>query len=156
MVSIYHLSKRICPCFRPKQAFDHNQFDPNYKHTDATNYIIHIDDNIKKKHTEKKPEQKPNNELNKDLEKKLVTEPVDKGKKKEEGGYGSANSKEKLVTSWLGRHQAVLQGQPVQTVQGVERRPGKVRKFKVKPQPVMLVPAHPASTVSCKSVFKNY
>lgn len=135
IITIYHLSKRICPCFRPKQAFDHNQFDPNYK----TLNIIHVDE--KRKGVHKKPD-KINNELSKDLEKKLSNENLEKVKKKKEGEYGSANSKEKLVNSWLGRHQTVLQSQ------GVMEKSGKVRKIKMSPPTVMLVPAHPASTVS--------
>ncbi|XP_026746842.1 uncharacterized protein LOC113508081, partial [Trichoplusia ni] len=38
IVSIYHLSKRVCPCFRPKQAYDHNQFSPGFQ--PVTQYVV--------------------------------------------------------------------------------------------------------------------
>ncbi|KAL0840822.1 hypothetical protein ABMA28_014630, partial [Loxostege sticticalis] len=140
IATIYHLSKRVCPCFRPKQAFDHNQFDPNFKQ-----YVVHIDEKEKK-----------GQELCKELEGKLQAE-TPKKKKGEAPEYGSANSKEKLVTHWLGRHQGVLPAgsapppqrgpaPPAPPPRG-PRRPHGVRKQR-KPPPVVLLPAHPASTVS--------
>lgn len=74
--------------------------------------------------------------------------------------YGSANSKEKLVTRWLGHAGAASTragGAPpaalapivVPVGTGGRGRRGKgVRKTRKPPPPVMLLPAHPASTVS--------
>ncbi|XP_028162028.1 uncharacterized protein LOC114354009, partial [Ostrinia furnacalis] len=133
VASIYHLSKRVCPCFRPKRAFDHNQFDPAFKQQ----YVVHVDERDKQ-------------ELCKELEGKL--QPDTLKKKKDEPEYGSANSKEKLVTHWLGRHQGVLapagpgappRGPPAPPPRGPRRAHG-VRKPR-KP-PMVLLPAHPAST----------
>ncbi|CAH2038166.1 unnamed protein product, partial [Iphiclides podalirius] len=132
VASIYHLSKRVCSCFRPKQPYDHNQFDPTFK---VQQCVIHVDE-VKKPHD---PEKTRNHELCKELEMKLQGETLKK--KKEEPEFGSANSKEKLVTRWLGRHQAVL-------ASTTRRRPAGVRKpRKIPNTPVVLLPAHPASTV---------
>ncbi|CAB3223523.1 unnamed protein product [Arctia plantaginis] len=131
IITIYHLSKRICPCFRPKQAFDHNQFDPTFK--PVQQFVVNVDE-VKKAHD---MERVKNHELCKELETKLQGGTLKK--KKEEPEYGSANSKEKLVTRWLGRQGA----QPATT----GRRRG-VRKPRPKPPhaPLVLMPAHPAST----------
>ncbi|XP_052759300.1 uncharacterized protein LOC113515328 [Galleria mellonella] len=138
IVSIYHLSKRICPCFRPKQAFDHNQFDPTFK---TQPYVIHVDE--KRVHDEKLRSQ----ELCKDLEVKLQGETLKKKKDSTDTSpsgpeYGSANSKEKLVTHWLGRHHSVL----TTATTGGRRRPG-VRKPRRHHAPVVLLPAHHATTL---------
>ncbi|CAK1595709.1 unnamed protein product [Parnassius mnemosyne] len=131
IVSIYHLSKRVCPCFRPKQAYNHNQFDPAFK---VQQCVMHVDE-VKKVHDIEKMR---NHELCKELEIKLQGGTLKK--KKEEAEFGSANSKEKLVTHWLGRHQSVLAT--------TRRRPKGVRKpRKMAPPPVVLLPAHPASTL---------
>ncbi|XP_045771372.1 uncharacterized protein LOC123871552 isoform X1 [Maniola jurtina] len=133
IVSIYHLSKRVCPCFRPKQPFDHNQFDPTFKPVQPC--VFHVDE-IKKAQDAEKVR---GHELCKELEAKLERDTMKK-KKEESPEFGSANSKEKLVTRWLGRHHA-----PPNTV---PRRSKGVRKLRKPPQPpVMLVPAHPASTL---------
>lgn len=65
IVSIYHLSKRICPCFRPKQAFNHNQFDPAFKPVQPC--VFHVDEIKKAQEVEKIR----GHELCKDLEAKL-------------------------------------------------------------------------------------
>ena len=69
----------------------------------------------------------------------------------EEPEYGSANSKEKLVTRWLGRHQAPAGtgggAAPGAGVGAATARRRGVRKQR-KPPPLVLLPAHPASTVS--------
>ncbi|XP_068632074.1 uncharacterized protein [Battus philenor] len=128
IVSIYHLSKRVCPCIRPKQPYNHNQFDPAFK---VQQCVMHVDE-VKKAHDAEKMR---NHELCKELEMKLQVETLKK--KKEEAEFGSANSKEKLVTRWLGRHQAVL-------ATTTRRRPAGVRKPKKLPSaPVVLLPAHP-------------
>ncbi|CAH0719688.1 unnamed protein product, partial [Brenthis ino] len=131
--SIYHLSKRVCPCFRPKQAFDHNQFDPNFKPVQPC--VFHVDE-IKKAQEEKMR----GHELCKELEAKLQGDTIKK-KKEESPEYGSANSRERLVTKWLGHHHAVV---APSTAVRPPRNKG-VRKGR-KP-PMMLVPAHPASTL---------
>lgn len=71
--SIYHLSKRVCPCFRPKQAFDHNQFDPNFKPVQPC--VFHVDE-IKRAQEEKMR----GHELCKDLEAKLQGDTIKKKK----------------------------------------------------------------------------
>ncbi|CAH2106836.1 unnamed protein product [Euphydryas editha] len=134
IVSIYHLSKRICPCFRPKQAFNHNQFDPAFKPVQPS--VFHVDEIKKAREAEKIR----GHELCKELEAKLQGGETLK-KKKEEPEYGSANSKEKLVTKWLGRHHAVT------TIPRPPRSKGVRKARKPPPGPMMLVPAHPASTV---------
>lgn len=65
IITIYHLSKRICPCFRPKQAFDHNQFDPTFK--PVHQFVVNVDE-VKKAHD---MERVKNHELCKELETKL-------------------------------------------------------------------------------------
>lgn len=137
IITIYHLSKRVCPCFRPKQAFEHNQFDPAFK--PVQQYVVTVDE-VKKAHD---VERVRNHELCKELEVKLQG---DSSKKKEEPEYGSANSKEKLVTRWLGRQQApaAVLGAPAAAVPAARRR--GVRKQR-KPPPLVLLPAHPASTL---------
>lgn len=79
----------------------------------------------------------------------------------ETGEFDSANSKEKLVTRWLGRHHspadaaaaaATARAGPAPRIERIERgeraeRRG-VRKQRPRPPPVVLLPAHPASTVS--------
>lgn len=72
IISIYHVSKRVCPCFRAKQPFDHNQFDPGHK---TGQYIIHVDE---KKGQD--PEKVRSHELCKDLEVKLQGETMKKKK----------------------------------------------------------------------------
>lgn len=133
IISIYHLSKRICPCFRPKQAFDHNQFDPNFK--PVQQFVVTVDD-VKKAYD---MERMKNHELCKELETKLQGGTLKKIK--EEAVFGSANSKEKLVTRWLGRHGAVTAPIPAPRHRGV-------RKQRKPPHaPVVFLPAHPASTL---------
>ncbi|KAF9817609.1 hypothetical protein SFRURICE_014748 [Spodoptera frugiperda] len=143
IITIYHLSKRVCPCFRPKQAFEHNQFDPAFK--PVQQYVVTVDE-VKKAHD---VERVRNHELCKELEVKLQG---DSNKKKEEPEYGSANSKEKLVTRWLGRQQApaAVLGAPGAAVAAARRR--GVRKQR-KPPPLVLLPAHPASTVSHRTLL---
>ncbi|KAG6458333.1 hypothetical protein O3G_MSEX010790 [Manduca sexta] len=97
IITIYQLSKRVCPCFRSKQAFDHNQFDPTFKAGQP--YVVHVDE-VKRVHD---VERVRNHELCKELEKKLQGTLK---KKEESPEYGSANSKERLVTRWLGRQPA--------------------------------------------------
>ncbi|XP_047529823.1 uncharacterized protein LOC125065994 [Vanessa atalanta] len=133
IVSIYHLSKRICPCFRPKQAFDHNQFDPAFKPVQPC--VFHVDEIKKAQEAEKIR----GHELCKELEAKLQGETLKK--KKEEPEFGSANSKEKLVTKWLGRHHTVT------TAVRPLRSKGVRKPRKPPPGAMMLVPAHPASTL---------
>ncbi|KAM3956950.1 uncharacterized protein ACR2FA_009072 [Aphomia sociella] len=138
IISIYHVSKRICPCFRPKQAFDHNQFDPTFK---SQPYVIHVDE---KRVQEDKTR---SHELSKELEVKLQGETLKKKKDSTDATqsgpeFGSANSKEKLVTHWLGRHQSVL----TTGTTGGRRRPG-VRKQRKHHTPVVLLPAHHATTL---------
>lgn len=65
IITIYHLSKRVCPCFRPKQAFEHNQFDPAFK--PVQQYVVTVDE-VKKAHD---VERVRNHELCKELEVKL-------------------------------------------------------------------------------------
>ncbi|CAG9584308.1 unnamed protein product [Danaus chrysippus] len=137
VLSIYILSKRVCPCFRPKQPFDHNQFDPNFKPVQPC--VFHVDE-IKKAHEAEKIRTKDGHELCKDLEKKLQSDTMKK-KKEEVPEYGSANSKEKLVSRWLGRQHVPTTGTTRPT------RPKGVRKNRKPPPHVMLVPAHPASTL---------
>ncbi|CAH2236500.1 jg21260 [Pararge aegeria aegeria] len=131
IVSIYHLSKRVCPCFRPKQPFDHNQFDPTFKPVQPC--VFHVDE-IKKAQDAEKVR---GHELCKELEAKLQEESPE---------FGSANSKEKLVTRWLGRQHAPAT---------VPRPRSKgVRKARKPPQPpLVLLPAHPASTVRIFYLF---
>ncbi|XP_060803068.1 uncharacterized protein LOC106133132 [Amyelois transitella] len=125
-VSIYHAARRVCPCFKAKQAFDHNQFDPGKP------FVIHVEDKEKV------------GELCKDLEGKLQADSTAVKKKKETpepaGEFGSANSKEKLVSHWLGRQTGTLPP----AAQGAKRR--GVRKPR-KPPPLMLLPAHHATTL---------
>ncbi|XP_038212289.1 uncharacterized protein LOC119832657 [Zerene cesonia] len=129
IVSIYHLSKRVCSCFRPKQAFDHNQFDPAFK----APCVFHVDE-IKKAQD---LERLRGHELCKELEAKLQGDSV---KKKEEPQlFGSANSKEHLVDRWLGRHAS--------TVPRPRRAAGVRKHRKPPPAPLVLLPAHPASTL---------
>lgn len=82
VASIYHLSKRVCPCFRAKQPFDHNQFDPNCKQFDphckqfdphCKQYVVHVDE--RQERAEKKGQ-----ELSKELEAKLQGETLKKKK----------------------------------------------------------------------------
>lgn len=73
VVTIYYLSKRVCPCFKPKQAFDHNQFDPGPK---TVPFVVHVDEG-KKGHD---AERMRNHELCKDLEVKLQGETLKKKK----------------------------------------------------------------------------
>lgn len=68
----------------------------------------------------------------------------------EEPEYGSANSKEKLVTKWLGRHHAVT------TIPLPPRSKGVRKARKPPPGPMMLVPAHPASTVRLFNFKSRY
>ncbi|XP_072932331.1 uncharacterized protein [Epargyreus clarus] len=132
VVSIYHLSKRVCPCFRPKQAFDHNQFDPTFKAVQPC--VFHVDEIKKAQDLEKIR----GHELCKELEAKLQGETLKKKKMpppQEEGEFGSANSKERLVTRWLGRHAPGTR----------PRRPRGVRKPRQPPPaPLVLLPAHHA------------
>ncbi|KAI5634870.1 hypothetical protein NE865_12447 [Phthorimaea operculella] len=138
IITICHLSRRVCPCLRPRQPFDHNQFDPQFKPC-----VVESGEEKGK-------------ELAKDLEGKLNGESLKK-KKGDTPEYGSANSKEKLVTRWLGQAApapAPLPAVPLPVpvpVQTGRRRPAGVRKPR-KPPPVMLVPAHPASTVSANVI----
>ncbi|XP_045497575.1 uncharacterized protein LOC123695711 [Colias croceus] len=125
IVSIYHLSRRVCSCFRPKQAFDHNQFDPAYK----APCVFHVDE-IKKTQD---LERLRGHELCKELEAKLQGDSVKK--KEEPQQFGSANSKEHLVDRWVGR-QASTVPRP--------RRAAGVRKHRKPPAPLVLLPAHPA------------
>ncbi|XP_052740152.1 uncharacterized protein LOC112051460 [Bicyclus anynana] len=133
VASIYHLSKRVCPCFRPKQPFDHNQFDPTFKPVQPC--VFHVDE-IKKAQDAEKAR---GHELCKELESKLQGDTLKK-KKEESPEFGSANSKEKLVSRWLGRQQA-----PASTARRGGASAG-VRKPRKQP-PLMLLPAHPASTL---------
>ncbi|KAI8435508.1 hypothetical protein MSG28_003805 [Choristoneura fumiferana] len=105
IISIYHLSKRVCSCFRPRQAFDHNQFDPGFKQP----FVVHIDE---KKGEPRDKEREKGHELCKELEVKLQGETLKK-KKAETPEFGSANSKEKLVSHWLGRQPAGATGAAV-------------------------------------------
>lgn len=75
VASIYHLSKRVCPCFRAKQPFDHNQFDPHCKQFDphCKQYVVHVDE--RQERAEKKGQ-----ELSKELEAKLQGETLKKKK----------------------------------------------------------------------------
>ncbi|KOB74727.1 Uncharacterized protein OBRU01_08959 [Operophtera brumata] len=75
VVTIYCLSKRVCPCFKPRQPFDHNQFDPGFK---ALPVVVHVDEG-KKGHD---VERSKNHELCKDLEAKLQGETMKKNKVK--------------------------------------------------------------------------
>lgn len=127
VVAIWHTSRRICSCFRPKPPFDHNQFDPDYKQ--LSNYVINI--NEKNINLNSKEQLKITNDINKSLDRKL-----DEKRQRE---YGSASSKEKLVSSWLGRHHAALSQ-------------GKGLKCKM-PQPVVLLPAHAPSTLGRMAVL---
>ncbi|RVE46654.1 hypothetical protein evm_008666 [Chilo suppressalis] len=58
VASIYHLSRRVCPCFRARPHYDHNQFEP-FK---PQPYVVHVDETRKEEH-----------DLCKDLERKLDT-----------------------------------------------------------------------------------
>ncbi|XP_037872787.1 uncharacterized protein LOC101740212 [Bombyx mori] len=142
IVSIYHLSKRICPCFRPKQPFDHNQFDPTFK--GGQPFVVTVDEAKKTQDVERNK----NHELCKELEIKLQGETLKK-KKDETQEFGSANSKEKLVTHWLGQGAATT-----------GRTRHGVRKQRNKHPPVVLLPAHPASTLgrvpACVMVPQRY
>ncbi|XP_047517688.1 uncharacterized protein LOC125057820 [Pieris napi] len=129
VISIYYLSKRVCSCFRPKQPFDHNQFSVDYK----TPCVFHVDE-MKKAQDQ---ERQRGHELCKELEAKLQNDAPKR--KKEECEFGSANSKEHLVNRWLGRHGGAA-GRPLP-------RHGVRKTRKPPPGPVVLVPAHPASTL---------
>ncbi|XP_053607439.1 uncharacterized protein LOC128673544 [Plodia interpunctella] len=126
VISIYHAARRVCPCFKRKQPFDHNQFDPGKP------FIINVEDKEKVGELCK--------DLGKDLEGKLQGDAVVKRKKdsaaEPPGEFGSANSKEKLVSHWLGHHSTL-------PAPGAKRR--GVRKQR-KP-PLVLLPAHHATTL---------
>ncbi|XP_047024042.1 uncharacterized protein LOC124633007 [Helicoverpa zea] len=146
IISIAHVAKRVCPCLRPKQPFDHNQFEPG---APPHQLVIKVDDVAYAQDAERAR----HHELCKELEVKLQGDTMKK--KKEEPEFGSANSKEKLVSRWLGRQQtpagptgpAVAAGAPAVLVgpPPAARRRG-VRKPR-KPPPLVLLPAHPASTL---------
>ncbi|XP_063534142.1 uncharacterized protein LOC134744300 isoform X1 [Cydia strobilella] len=139
IVSIYHLSKRVCPCFRPKQAYDHNQFDPGFKP-----FVVHVDE--KKEKGDREREREKGHELCKELESKLQGESLKKKKQVESPEFGSANSKEKLVSHWLGRQApAVAPAAPVAPV--VPTRGRRARGVRKRPPQLLLLPAHPASTL---------
>ncbi|XP_045535602.1 uncharacterized protein LOC106721373 [Papilio machaon] len=130
VVSICQVSRRVCPCLRPRRPYDHNQFDPAFK---VQQCVLHVDE-LKKAHD---AERTRNHELCKELEMKLQGETLKK-KKEAEAGFDSANSKEKLVSRWLGRHQS--------TLGTARRRPAAgVRKPRRPPHhaPLVLLPAHP-------------
>ncbi|KAJ8730429.1 hypothetical protein PYW07_017467 [Mythimna separata] len=141
IISIYHLSKRICPCFRAKQPYDHNQFDPTFR--PVQQFVVKVDELKQGKDVERVR----NHELCKELEVKLQGETLKK--KKEEPEYGSANSKEKLVTRWLGRQHvpAGAAGAGGAGPGGHSTRPRRGVRKQRKPPPLVLLPAHPASTL---------
>lgn len=74
IISIYHLSKRICPCFRAKQAYDHNQFDPTFR--PVQQFVVSVDEVKKGQDVERVR----NHELCKELEVKLQGETIKKKK----------------------------------------------------------------------------
>ncbi|XP_050671151.1 uncharacterized protein LOC126969635 [Leptidea sinapis] len=126
VVSIYHLSRRLCSCFRPKQSYEHNQFDPAFKNQHSC--VFHVDEVKKAQDVERLK----GHELCKELEAKLQGDTM---RKKKEQEFGSANSREHLVSRWLGHTGPA----PPRT------GPRKTRKH---PAPaVLLVPAHPHSTL---------
>lgn len=83
IVSIYHLSKRVCPCFRPKQAYDHNQFSPGFQ--PVTQYVVSVDETK----PGADPERGRNHQLCKELETKLQGETLKK-------------KKVRYITQWCG------------------------------------------------------
>lgn len=72
--SIYHLSRRVCPCFRRKPPFDHNQFEPAF--TPVRPCVFHVDE-VKKAHDTEKAR---GHELCKELEAKLQADTIKKKK----------------------------------------------------------------------------
>ncbi|XP_026318400.1 uncharacterized protein LOC113229118 [Hyposmocoma kahamanoa] len=149
VASICACARRACACLRPRQPFDHNTFDAR----PLQSFAVHVDE---KPHHD--PDGLKSNELCKHLEGKLQGDGAKK-KKEEPPEYGSANSKEKLVTRWLGHAGAAgvrALGAPPAALApmvvpvgtgGLGRRGNGVRKARKLPPPVMLLPAHPASTL---------
>ncbi|CAK1546892.1 unnamed protein product [Leptosia nina] len=131
IISIYQLSRRVCSCFRPKQPFDHNQFEPGKK----VPCVFHVDEIRKAQEAERLR----GHQFCKELEAKLQSETLNV--KKEDGKeFGSATSKEYLVSRWLGRHGS--------TVPRPRRPSAGIRKNRKPPAaPLVLLPAHPASTL---------
>ncbi|XP_049868647.1 uncharacterized protein LOC126368622 [Pectinophora gossypiella] len=143
VVSVCAVARRVCACLRPRRPYDHNQFDPAFK--PPASGAGGGDDR---------------RDLARDLEGRLQGETMKKNKE-EPTEFGSANSKERLVSRWLGAagapavlaaphapHAAHAPHVPVAhaPAQPPRRRPPGVRKAR-KPPPVMLLPAHPASTL---------
>ncbi|KAL4704611.1 hypothetical protein ACJJTC_002868 [Scirpophaga incertulas] len=112
VASVCAVSRRVCPCLRARRPFDHNQFEA------APAPALQLVDEALK----------PRSHLARNMNGKLHD--TLKKKKDEVPEYGSATSKERLVSHWLG--------------QGGARRRG--------PPPLLLLPAppHAASTVSPK------
>lgn len=169
LISVYHTAKRVCSCFRPREPFNHNQFDPTYSNLQQPYSVMTVSEKAHEK-ASKYSENQVNGtdnrkDLNKILEGKLMslesnTDVTDghavDGKTNCEhrkmshdiGGdphgvgsyFGSANSKDKLVCSWLGGHPGI----PIK-LQKVPKN--GIKKGKMKQQPVLLLPATAGNTV---------
>ncbi|KAG7303140.1 hypothetical protein JYU34_013172 [Plutella xylostella] len=131
VVAVYHLSRRLCSCFQPQPQFDHNQFDATSGKPPAT-YLVHVDEGKKGAGAERGR----GHELARELEGRLRAPGEGKqgeGKqKKEEASYGSASSRSRLVSSWLGGQRGGA---------GAGGGGGRVRK--ARGAPVVLLPALP-------------
>ncbi|VVD01282.1 unnamed protein product [Leptidea sinapis] len=113
-------------CGNSVASYEHNQFDPAFKNQHSC--VFHVDEVKKAQDVERLK----GHELCKELEAKLQGDTM---RKKKEQEFGSANSREHLVSRWLGHTGPA----PPRT------GPRKTRKH---PAPaVLLVPAHPHSTV---------
>ncbi|XP_077297440.1 uncharacterized protein LOC143919122 [Arctopsyche grandis] len=173
LISVYHTAKRVCSCFRPREPFNHNQFDPTYSNLQQPYSVMSVSEKAHEKASKYSSENQVNGnqdnrkDLNQMLEGKLMSSGSDtdatdghvldgKTSKSDHrkmshdiGGdphgvgsyFGSANSKDKLVFSWLGGHPGI----PIK-LQKVPKN--GIKKGKMKQQPVFLLPATAGNTLT--------